>query len=302
MSKSNGRKFRMNILKLLNFVPDKAMIKLQYRIKMGRKLNLKNPKRYTEKLQWYKLYYKNPLLAKCVDKFEVREFVAEKGLSNILTKCYGCYEKFDDIDLDSLPESFVLKDTLGGGGNSIIIVKDKSKATKDELNSKVKGWKDITLGKKGAGREWPYYKGKKSRILVEELLVNSENHDVGVNDYKVFCYKGKAKYVVVDMDRYIVHKRDIYDANWNNLNVVSDCPALETEAVKPENYDEMIQIAEKLSEDFPFVRVDLYNVSGKVYFGELTFYPWSGYVRFKPDEFDFVMGEEFNLPLKAKKY
>ena len=123
-----SRKLRLAILELLSFIPDKLMIKIQYYIKIGRKLNLKNPQRYTEKLQWYKLNYKNPLMIKCVDKYDVREYVKDCGLENTLNECYGIFNSPDEINFDALPNKFVLKDTLGGGGNSIIICDDKSKA------------------------------------------------------------------------------------------------------------------------------------------------------------------------------
>ena len=125
-----NRETREKILRVLSFIPDKQMLELQYRIKTGHKLNLKDPRRFTEKLQWYKLYYKDPLLIRCVDKYEVRSYVEEKGLGDILTKCYGVFEKAEDVDFDSLPQSFVIKDTLGSGGNSVIIVKDKDKLDK----------------------------------------------------------------------------------------------------------------------------------------------------------------------------
>ncbi len=286
-----SRKLRKVILRFFKFIPDKLMLKIQYKIKTGRRLNLKNPVRYTEKLQWYKLNYKNPIMHSCVDKYLVREFVKGKGLEHILVKLYAKYEKLGEINLDSLPDKFVIKSTNGSGGHNVILCNDKKLLNIEDVKKTLKNKK---VKKRVGGREWAYY-GLEPGIIVEELLVNTENPDAGVNDYKIFCYKGKAKYVIVDADRYIGHKRNIYDINWNNLNVVSDCPALDEEAVKPENYEGMIKIAEKLSEDFPYVRVDLYNVSGKIYFGELTFYPWSGYVDFNPDSFDFEAGKDFEL-------
>ena len=117
-----------------------------------------------------------------------------------------------------------------------------------------------------------------------------------MNDYKIFCYDGVPKYIVVDVDRYIGHKRNFYDSEWNNLHIGSDCPASDRKIEKPIGFDHMMEIAAKLSEGFPFVRVDLYNNDGEIYFGELTFYPWSGYVQFDPDEFDGKLGESFVLP------
>lgn len=286
-------KMRKRILDILCFVPDEPMLKLQYWIKLGRKLNLKNPERFTEKLQWYKLYYHNPLMNQCVDKYKVREFIADKGLQDILVPLYGHYADIEQIKFDSLPDQFVIKTTNGGGGLNVAIVTDKEKFFVSEDKTKLKA--QLFLANSG-GREWAYY-GLEPGIIVEELLINNDNPAAGVNDYKIFCFNGKAECIVVDVDRYIGHKRNFYDAQWNNLHVVSDCEAIDREVPMPENFEKMKQIAEKLSEEFPFVRVDLYNINGKIYFGELTFYPWSGYVQYTPDSFDFMLGEKFVLPI-----
>ena len=293
-----NRKTRFLILKLLGFVPDSIILKLQYRIKLGRSLNLKHPKRFTEKLQWYKINYRNPVMHKCVDKYGVRKYVESKGLGDILVKLYGHYKTINDVPFSSLPNSFVIKTTHGGGGLNVVVVPDKSKLDTHELKQKL-SFSEDRVDNNGGGREWAYY-GLRTGIVVEQLLVNSQNPEAGVNDYKIFCYNGHAKYIIVDVDRYIGHKRNFYDREWNNLHITSDCPASDREIEKPERLEEMLRIAEKLSEDFPYVRVDLYCVDGKVYVGELTFYPWSGYVQFTPDKFDFELGKQFQLPNKNK--
>ncbi|MBQ8319645.1 MAG: carbonic anhydrase [Clostridia bacterium] len=267
------------------------MLKMQYKIKTGRQLNLKDPKRYTEKLQWYKLNYKNPIMHRCVDKYQVREFIKEKGLEEILVKLYAKSDSVKGLDFERLPDQFVIKTTNGGGGLNVIVCPDKTKLDRRELEEKLACKK---IKSRTGGREWAYY-GLEPGVIVEELLINSKNPLAGVNDYKIFCYQGKAKYIVVDVDRYVGHKRNFYDRDWNRLEYSSDCPPADCDIEKPENYEKMLQIAEKLSEDFPYVRVDLYNVEGKIYFGELTFYPWSGYVQFEPDEADFVFGKDFEL-------
>lgn len=294
-----NRNTRFLILKLLGFVPDSIMLKLQYRIKLGRKLDLKAPKRFTEKLQWYKINYRNPLMHKCVDKYAVREYVESKGLGDILVKLYGHYKNIGDVPFSKLPNSFVIKTTHGGGGLNVVVVPDKSKIDTEELKEKL-SFSEDRVANNGGGREWAYY-GLKTGIIVEQLLVNRQNPEAGVNDYKIFCYNGHAKYIIVDVDRYIGHKRNFYDRNWNNLHITSDCPAADREIEKPDNFDEMLRIAEKLSEDFPYVRVDLYCVDGKIYFGELTFYPWSGYVQFTPDMWDYKFGKKFNINFKRSK-
>ncbi len=288
---------RAFVLGLLRFVPSKTMLKMQYKIKLGRKLNIKNPQRFTEKLQWYKLYYRNDDMHRCVDKYFVREYIKQKGLEDILVKLYGYYPNIEKVDFNALPEQFVIKTTNGGGGLNVAIVTNKEKFLKsnDKKNLKAKKFRSGT-----GGREWAYY-GLQPGIVVEELLVNDKNPAAGIEDYKLFCFNGKVECIVVDADRYIGHKRNFYDREWNDLQITSDCPALDRKFEKPENLDEMIKIAEKLSEGFPFVRVDLYSVEGKIYFGELTFYPWSGYVQYEPDAFDFTLGEKFILPPKAKK-
>lgn len=286
-----SRKIRSKILRFLSFVPDKPMLKLQYRIKMKRNLNLRNPKRYTEKLQWYKMYYRNPIMHQCVDKYNVRSYVTEKGLDDILIPLYQKCKSIDDLVWDELPEQFVLKTTNGGGGLNVVICQSKSELNIEDIKSKL-GSKKVkqNIG----GREWAYY-GLEPGIVAEKLLIDETNPTAGINDYKIFCYKGKPLYIVVDVDRYIGHKRNFYDVSWNNLHINSDCSACDRELPKPENFDRMLEIAAQLSGDFPYVRVDLYNINGKIYFGELTFYPWSGYVQFEPDEFDYLLGEPFKL-------
>lgn len=289
-----SRATRGKILALFSFVPDKMMLKLQYRIKTGRKLDLKNPLRFTEKIQWYKTHYKNPLMIQCVDKYDVREYIKSKGLEDILIPCYGVFDFADEINWEIIPCSFVMKDTLGGGGNAVIIVKDKENANVEELIKSAKKWTEIDTHKPSGGREWPYYCGKNHRIIIEKDI-SSLNKTGGIDDYKFFCFNGKVEYIVVDVDRYAGHKRNFYDTDWNNLHIISDCPALNREKEEPNNLDKMLQIASTLSNDFPFARVDLYNIDGIIYFGELTFYPWSGYVKFNPDNADFMFGVNFQL-------
>ena len=291
-----NRETRKNILKLLNFVPNSIMLKVQYRLKTGRKLDLKNPKRFTEKLQWYKVNYRNPILASCVDKYDVREYVSNCGLENILNKCYGVFNSVDEIDFGSLPERFVAKKTNGSGGLNVLFCKDKSTFNFDEAKKIMRNWVKEDENDTG-GREWAY-NGLKSRIVIEEYLENSQNPEAGISDYKFFCFDGKVYGLVVDVDRYIGHKRNFYDANWNYLDVSSDCPNFGDNLPKPEGFEKLVETAEVLSKGFPFVRVDLYLVENKIYFGELTFYPWSGYVQFTPDSFDFELGDKFVLPSK----
>lgn len=287
-----SKKSRFVILRLLSFMPDTIMLSWQYRIKMSRKLNLDNPKRFTEKLQLYKMYYRNPIMGKCVDKYLVREYIKSKGLGYILNDLYAVYENSSSIEWNKLPNSFVIKTSDGGGGENILICKDKTTLDIDSAKKKLATWKnkkDIN-----PGREWAYTKINKSLYIIEKLLVNEDNPEAGISDYKIMCFNGKPYCVIYDIDRYIYHKRNFYDLEWNCLNVSSDCPSFPDNKSKPEGLEAMLKVAEILSKDFPFVRVDLYYLQGKVYFGELTFYPWSGYVQFSPDKFDYDLGKQFD--------
>lgn len=278
---------RFAILKALSWVPDRVMLKLQYRIKLGRKCDLKNPKRWTEKLQVYKMYYRNPVLPQCVDKYEVRKFVESKGCTDNLVKLYGIWDYACEIDFSKLPTSFVLKTTNGGGGEDVVLVKDKNNCDLKQNTSFLDRKRNKEVN---GGREWAYTGISNPRIIAEELLVNKENPEAGVEDFKILCFHGEPHFIIVDKDRYIDHKRNIYTTSWERMNVKTDHEQFETPYPKPSNLQEMLDVARKLSADFPFVRVDLYNVDGKIYFGELTFYPWTGYVQFTPDKFDFTLG------------
>lgn len=266
------------------------MLKFQYKIKLGRKLNLDNPMRYSEKLQWYKINYRNPLLTTCADKLKVRDFINSKGLGDILTKLYAVYEINADFDINQLPEKFVIKTTNGSGTN--IICKNKNEIDIDNVKKDLKKW--MKRDNFAVGREWSY-KYITPKVIFEEYLEDLENKYSGINDYKFICFKGKVHYIVFDVDRFVEHKRNIYDVNWNLIDVKTDCGNIEGGIDKPTGLQEMIDIASALSKDFPSVRVDLYWVNGKVYFGEMTFYPWTGYVNFSPDEFDFTLGANFPL-------
>lgn len=297
-----SRSTREKILQMFSFIPDVPMVRFQYRVKTGNKLNLKNPKRFTEKLQWYKLYYKNPYMVQCVDKYDVREYVASKGLEKYLVPCYGVYDSVDDIDWEKLPKQFVMKDTLGGGGNSVIVVKNKDSCNIEELVEKGKKWTGINAHKRGGGREWPYYSGKKHRIIIEKYI-NSETISGGLIDYKFFCFNGKAIYLYIISDRNLGNNSElgVFDINFKKIKAKrTDEEPLKREILRPDNFEEMKNVAQCLAGNFPEVRVDMYNVDGTILFGEVTFFDGSGYMKFEPDSFDFEMGEKFILPEKLR--
>ncbi|WP_462392421.1 ATP-grasp fold amidoligase family protein [Clostridium cadaveris] len=289
------RNMRLKILSLLNWIPDKEMIKFQYRLKTGRKLNLKNPTRYTEKLQCYKLYHRDPLMAQCADKYTVHEYVKSKGLGSILNEIYDVYDDPNEINFNKLPNQFVLKRTNGGGGNDVLICKEKSRFDIKNALEKMKTWTEIK--NTGGGREWVYYKIK-PRIIAEKFI-ESENDDL--IDYKFFCFNGKPHYLYVINGRKLGEeiKLGIFDLEYNQLPYFrGDENRMLKSPDKPENFEQMINIAKDLSKDFHHVRVDLYNVKGKIIFGELTFFDGSGYQTYEPDEFDVIMGDKFKLPKK----
>ena len=283
---------RFTILRLLAWVPDSLMLRLQYRMKMGFWPNFTHPTRYTEKLQLYKMRYRNPVMYQCVDKYEVHKYVEKKGLGNILNNIYGIYDKVEDIDFAKLPSKFVAKTTGGGGGENVAVVRDASNTDLEALRAKLDLWqKDMGAS---YGREWAYDGIKKNRIIIEELLEDDENADGSIDDYKMMCFDGKFKSLWIDKGRYSDHHRGFWDENLNFLpNVFSDHDTFKEPPTLPYNMNEMVKIAEKLSADFPYARVDLYNIRGRIVFGEITFYPWSGYVKFTPDEFDYELGGYF---------
>ena len=283
-----SQQLRFTILRFLAWVPDSSMIRIQYRIKMGFWPDFKHSKRFTEKLQLYKIKYRNPVMHQCVDKYDVRKYIESKGLGHILNELYGIYNSPDEINFSTLPNRFVIKTTTGSGGQNVVIVKDKSKCDFDSIKMKLNHWVSAnSIGALG-GREWAYLKCK-SRIIAEEYL---EGVNGQLIDYKFFCFNGEPKCVQVDSGRFNMHYQNFYDMQWKSLGVHCTYPEGE-QLPKPKNFDQMKLIAFQLSKDFPFVRVDLYKVEGNIYFGELTFYPSSGYGKFHPDEFDFELGNYF---------
>lgn len=289
-------KTRYAILNFFGFVPDNMMIKLQYLIKTGRKPDLRSPKRYSEKLQKYKLGFRNPLMAECVDKFSVRKYVEDCGYGEILNECYGVFDSFEDISWDNLPDEFVLKDTLGGGGRSMIPVSDKGRIDIQEAEKTVSSWIDKPLTCKSPGREW-VYENRKHRIIAEKLLSATDDGDLP--DYKFFCFGGKVFCSYMMKNYTMNHSNGVLgflDRDFRLLDVRrTDYLPMKNQPEKPKNYEKMIEIAEKLSSPFPHARVDLYNISGKIIFGEITFFTSSGYMKFEPDEFDFLLGEKFDI-------
>ena len=288
-----SQKIRHTILKLFSWVPDRLMLPFQYYLILKRWPDLKKPQRFTEKIQCYKAFYRNDLMLECVDKYIVRSYVKKKlGSDEYLNILYQVCDCADEINFDSLPEKFVIKTTDGGNGDNVLICKNKSELNIKESIEIVNSWRNKKYYT--VSREWAYKGAKKSRVIVEQFLESDENSDGSIDDYKFLCYNGKFRYLWVDKNRYSDHRRGFWNENFEFLNdVKSDCPTFDNPPALPKNIDEMKRVAEKLSEDFPFARIDFYNIKGKIYFGEITFYPWSGYVQYTPDSFDYDLGKNF---------
>lgn len=286
-----SKNLRFRILSALRFIPDKPMLRLQYRIKCGRPLNLKNPKRYTEKIQWYKLFYRDPVMQQCADKYQVRKYVEDHGLGHILNELYDVFETPEDIRLDHLPDQFVLKLSNGSGTN--LLCRDKSELNLPEVQQKFRDY--LVQSGSSAGREW-VYKSDKKVIVAEKLLEDPLRPGQDLRDYKILCFNGQPEYIICVDGRYTDHYcHVVYDPQWNKQDVVIGQSSNSADYQKPETLEEMLEIARTLSRDFPAVRIDLYDIGGKILFGEMTYFPWSGYMHFQPDEFDFVLGEKFVL-------
>lgn len=280
---------------LVNFsflFPDKLYLKLMFRCKMGYWMDFENPKTFSEKLQWLKLYNRNPLYTTLVDKYAVKRWVADKIGEEYIIPTLGVWENANEIDFDSLPDQFVLKTTNGGGGD-VIVCMDKSKLDTEKtikhLNQSLKNSIYNNY------REWAY-KNVQPRIIAEKYI-EDENQDL--MDYKFFCFDGHVECLQVDYDRFVEHHRNMYDVNWNVLPFSLQYPSRDNVVInKPQNLNDMIKIAQILSINIPHVRVDLYNVKGQIYFGELTFYHGSGYEKFSPNEWNLKFGEWLRLQSK----
>lgn len=290
-----NQQIRLKILELLSFLPDSWKIRFQYRIKTGRKVNLKSPKRYSEKIQWYKLYYRTPLITQCADKYAVREYVKEKGLGFLLNELYAVYDDPDKIDFDSLPKQYAMKANNSSGTN--IFVTDNSTVDRKYLYETAKKW--LSHRAKSISGE-RCYDSIPQKIIFEKLLPRNKDNDLP--DYKFFCFNGEpyCLYTMIDYtDNHANGKLGFYDLSFDQMPYFrKDFAPIEKKLDRPANFEKMIEYARILSKDFPHVRVDFYNIDGQIIFGELTFHNASGYTVFEPDEFDTIMGDKFVLPEK----
>ena len=264
-------------------LPNKLYLKIQFYYVYHRALNINHPKTYADKLAYLKTHYKDERLSSLCDKYEVRNFVKKTIGEQYLVPLIGVYDSVDDIPWDSLPEKYVLKCTH----DSQSIVLHQANEGFDRTLASNRLANHLKRNLFWYSREYPYKKIK-PRIVCEEFLDDGGKPPA---DYKFMCFDGQPHYIVYDMDRFTNHHRDFYDLEWNKQNIGSDHEQGIECAQRPELLDEMINVAKKLSKGFPHVRVDLYAVQGKVYFGEMTFFPWGGPIWFKPDEWNYKLGE-----------
>lgn len=282
-------KLILGLLKKLKFLPQKTYVRIYYRYYTKKKLSLDNPQELNEKIQWLKVYYRPKILNQLVDKYAVRQYVIDTIGKGYLNRCYSVYDKVSEVDFDSLPDQFVLKGVHGSGFN--MIVKDKSKLNKTAARLKMKKWLFHNFYYK-AGLEWAY-KDVKPRIIAEEYLEEIDRGDL--HDYKFFCFDGIPKFIHIDVDRFGNHQRLFYDTQWNKLPYKHYLPN-DANLEKPDTLEHMLKVSEKLSKNFPMVRVDLYSTKGKILFGEMTFYPGNGILEFYPDDFNKIAGDYLTLP------
>ena len=277
--------------KLRNIISDEYYLRIMYRVCMDRELNLENPKSYTEKLQWLKLYDHKPVYTTMVDKYEVKKYVANKIGEEYVIDLIGVWDSFDDINFENLPNQFVLKCTHDSAG--LIICKNKS--TFDIKAAKQKFDKCLKRNFFYSGREWPY-KNVKPRIIAEKYMEDSKYKEL--RDYKFFTFNGEPKvlYIAQGRGRGEETTSDFYDMNFNHLPFTIDHNMAKTKPEMPINFELMKELARKLSENTPQLRVDFYEVDGKVYFGELTFFHCSGFDKFNPEEWDYKFGSWIKLP------
>lgn len=275
----------------LRFLPDRAYIQLYYVSRFRRFADLKHPKTFNEKLNWLKLHDHNPLYPTLVDKYEVKQYVAEKIGPEYVIPTLGVWEHFDDIDFDSLPDQFVLKCTHDSEG--VVIVRDKEKLDKTAAKQKIEA--ALRVNFYYIGREWPY-KSVRPRIIAEQLLVDPSGDEL--KDYKLMCFNAEVKCTFVCSNRDSAGGLCIntYDRQWQPLPFGRENPRNPVETEKPVCYEKMVELAQTLSRNISFARVDFYEVDGRPFFGELTFYPGSGMKRFVPESWDDTLGQWLRLP------
>ena len=275
--------------------PDNLYLSLRYRCQVGRWMDWKHPKTFTEKIQWLKVYGFKEEYTRLVDKYAVKEYVAEKIGEEYVIPTIGVWSRVEDISWSELPNQFVLKTTHGGGGTGVVICSNR------EHFDRRKAITQLALSmKSNAGRSYREhpYDGVPRKIIAEKYMVDTNSSSCDLSDYKFFCFNGAPKYCQVIRNRRTCETIDFYDMEWNHLPFVGLNPIAkngESPVPKPQKIQLMIEICRKLSVGIPFVRVDLYVINNDIFFGEMTFYPASGMGVFTPKEWDAILGEEITV-------
>jgi hypothetical protein len=275
----------------VRFLTDSYFVKKEFKRRMGHTLDLKNPQSFSEKIQWLKLYYRNPILPKMSCKYESKKIVEDRVGIEYNVPTHSLYDKAQDIKLDLLPNQVALKATHGSGKN--IISLNKSELNEEEIQAFFKHAlsKNYYLHSK----EWAY-KEVKPRVIVEELILEDDNQLP--KDYKIHCFEGQPKFIQIDYQRFENHTRAFYDEDWNKLDFSQGNHPIHKEKVeKPELLDQMFRISKILSVGLPLLRVDFFYINNKIYVGELTCYPGNGMEKFTDEKWDLKMGEYLKLPL-----
>lgn len=291
-------KVRLLRKKILRKVPDSIYLRFYYKKKMHQKLNLKNPKTFNEKLQWLKLHDRNPLYTTLVDKYKVREYIKNNLGEEYLIPIIGVYDSFDEIDFGELPNKFVMK--CNHDSASVIVCKNKKELDIESAREKLE--KALNRNFYYGGREWAY-KNVKPKIIIEKFMEDKKGL---LLDYKFYCFNGKSDYVMICANR-DKGKTNFFYLNRNGelmRNMTNDgIEAPKNFKVEvPDNLEEMFNIVCKLSKDIPFVRIDLYNVDGRIYFGEFTFYPSGGFDAKRLEETDRILSSRLDIKsLKGRK-
>jgi len=282
-----GKNMISGFYRSLGFLSDEKYIRLIYRLRMGKKLNLENPRTFTEKLQWLKLNDHNPMYTMVADKLAMREYVEKKIGQGHTVSILGTWKKFSDIDFEKLPNRFVLKTTHDSG--SFVICNDKASFDKGKAKKVLS--KSLKRNYYKTTREWQY-KDIEPQIIAEEYL---DEGKINLTDYKFFCFNGKPVFMYCEEEASEHLTQAIADMQYNPMPFSMEDDKADCLPPKPEQFDSMEMISQKLSEGFPFVRVDMYCVKDKVYVGELTLYHYGGYTPFNPEEWDLKLGDMLDI-------
>lgn len=292
--------FAISLLQYLGvWLPDRLYLKWMFRLKMGYQLDLRNPKTFSAKLQWLKLYDRRPEYSAMVDKYLVKDYVAKIIGQEYVIPTLGVWNRPEEIDWDSLPDQFVLKTSHDGGSCGVVICREKNAFDKENAIAKLR--QSLSYNSYKGGREWPYKNVRKMIIAEQFLNVQPEIKDLP--DYKWYCFDGEPKYCQVIQGRNTNETIDFFDIYWEHQGFVGLNPSLgptigsaSVLPTCPHDLTTQIMIARKLSQHLPFARIDLYEANGKVYFGEITFFPMSGFGVFSPIEYNYKLGEMLVLP------